>query len=422
MTTTAASTCVNMLWDHRPGRDRFAGIVLQEYSPRRAQARSATVTNIFKGTPIGFTEAPHLYKRNGWYYLIDRRGRHGLGPRHRPWRARVTLDRPLRAAPRQVHPHRARSSARRAAARGPRLTSCDTQAGDTYAVYLCGRPLPEPRALRRSAARPRSRRWSGANDGWLRTPGWQRTCPRVEVARARPARASLPRRRPRARTSTATAAADRLPVAALAVPRRAVQPDRTPRAPPAVRPRDPRQPVPPVAGRAPPAGASATRGHVGRLRARAVPADGRAHLLLQRERSSITCTSRTMRRSGAMSGSCRRSRMGRQADAFTAPVPIPGTAPVHLRAELDNDRLYFAYSLNGTGLELVPRAPGRQHPLGRGLRARPSQLHRCVRRHGVPGHVGCRAPSRFRLLRVPRARVPDRPQGARSVTFPGGGG
>ena len=29
---------VNMLWDHRPGRNRFAGIVLQEYSPAEQKA------------------------------------------------------------------------------------------------------------------------------------------------------------------------------------------------------------------------------------------------------------------------------------------------------------------------------------------------------------------------------------------------
>ena len=30
---------LNMLWDHRPGQNRFAGIVLQEYSPARAETR-----------------------------------------------------------------------------------------------------------------------------------------------------------------------------------------------------------------------------------------------------------------------------------------------------------------------------------------------------------------------------------------------
>jgi len=32
-----------------------------------------------------------------------------------------------------------------------------------------------------------------------------------------------------------------------------------------------------------------------------------------------------------------------QADAFTPPIPIPAGKPVHLRAEIDYERLYFAY-------------------------------------------------------------------------------
>ena len=52
-----------MLWDHRPGQNRFAGIVLQDTHRRRGSSASA---GIFTGTAIGFTEAPHLYKRAGW--------------------------------------------------------------------------------------------------------------------------------------------------------------------------------------------------------------------------------------------------------------------------------------------------------------------------------------------------------------------
>ena len=44
-----------MLWDHRPGQNRFAGIVLQEYSPARRELVGAR-HNIFKGTPLGLTE------------------------------------------------------------------------------------------------------------------------------------------------------------------------------------------------------------------------------------------------------------------------------------------------------------------------------------------------------------------------------
>ena len=35
--------------------------------------------NIFKGTPLGLTEAPHLYKRDGWYYLLTAEGGTGWG-------------------------------------------------------------------------------------------------------------------------------------------------------------------------------------------------------------------------------------------------------------------------------------------------------------------------------------------------------
>ena len=80
-----------MLWDHRPGQNRFAGIVLQEYSVARAAARRASGVNIFAGTPLGLTEAPHLYKRNGYYYLLTAEG--GTG-----WGHAVTMARSRRSA------------------------------------------------------------------------------------------------------------------------------------------------------------------------------------------------------------------------------------------------------------------------------------------------------------------------------------
>jgi xylan 1,4-beta-xylosidase len=50
---------LNMLWDHRPGQNRFAGIVLQEYSHKQ-QKLIGQRRLIFTGTPIGFTEGPHV--------------------------------------------------------------------------------------------------------------------------------------------------------------------------------------------------------------------------------------------------------------------------------------------------------------------------------------------------------------------------
>ncbi|HEY5913583.1 MAG TPA: family 43 glycosylhydrolase, partial [Verrucomicrobiae bacterium] len=69
---------LNMLWDHRPGNNRFAGIVLQEYSVNERRLIGER-RMIFNGTPLGFTEAAHLYKRNGWYYLLTAEGGTGWG-------------------------------------------------------------------------------------------------------------------------------------------------------------------------------------------------------------------------------------------------------------------------------------------------------------------------------------------------------
>src|SRR5678815_3653900 len=88
---------VNMLWDHRPGSNRFAGIVLQEYSVTGRKLVGERKM-IFGGTALGLTEAPHLYKRNGWYYLLTAEG--GTG-----WGHAVTMARSQNlAGPYEVHP------------------------------------------------------------------------------------------------------------------------------------------------------------------------------------------------------------------------------------------------------------------------------------------------------------------------------
>jgi xylan 1,4-beta-xylosidase len=130
---------VNQLWDHRPGRGRFAGIVLQEYSASQRKL-VGEVRNIFKGTAIGFTEAPHLYKRNGWYYLVTAEGGTGWGHAMTLARSRTLT------GPYELHPDKYIVTARHrpdsALQRAGHGDLVDTQSGETYAVYLCGRPLP----------------------------------------------------------------------------------------------------------------------------------------------------------------------------------------------------------------------------------------------------------------------------------------
>jgi xylan 1,4-beta-xylosidase len=156
---------VNMLWDHRPGRNRFAGIVLQEYSSKEKKLIGSR-ENIFAGTPLGLTEAPHLYKRNGWYYLITAEG--GTA-----WNHAVTLARSRNVrGPYELHPDTYIMSSRmRPDAELQRAGHADlveTAAGETYMVYLCGRPLRNRGrcTLGRETAIQRMV-WS--SDGWLRT-------------------------------------------------------------------------------------------------------------------------------------------------------------------------------------------------------------------------------------------------------------
>ena len=64
---------LNMIWDHRPGRNLFYGIVLQEYSLEQQQLVGASKL-VFAGTGLGGTEGPHLYYRNGYFYLMTAEG------------------------------------------------------------------------------------------------------------------------------------------------------------------------------------------------------------------------------------------------------------------------------------------------------------------------------------------------------------
>jgi xylan 1,4-beta-xylosidase len=128
-----------MLWDHRPGRNRFAGILLQEYSALEGRLTGKREV-IFSGTEIGFTEGPHLYKRGGYYYLLTAEG--GTG-----WGHAVTMARSRQiAGPYELHPDRyvltSRGRPEAALQRAGHADMVDTPEGETWMVHLCGRPLP----------------------------------------------------------------------------------------------------------------------------------------------------------------------------------------------------------------------------------------------------------------------------------------
>ena len=168
---------LNMLWDHRPGRNRFAGIVLQEYSPAEQRLVGERHT-IFSGTAIGFTEGPHLYKRDGWYHLLTAEGGTGWGHAVTMARSRTLLG-PYELHP-DVHVLTARDRPDAALQRTGHADLVETASGETYMVYLCGRPLANRGRCtlgRETAIQPMT--WG--DDGWLRTADGQ-GLPAIEAA------------------------------------------------------------------------------------------------------------------------------------------------------------------------------------------------------------------------------------------------
>lgn len=171
---------LNMVWDHRKGRNAFAGILLQEYDPVR-QELVGPVHNIFRGTCLGVTEGPHLYKRGGWYYLLTAEG--GTSYEHA-----VTLARSRSIfGPYEVHPANplltARDHPELPLQKAGHASLVETPTGEWYMVHLTGRPLDPPGAPLRRCNLGREtavQKLEWAEDGWPRLAGGGNT-PRLEV-------------------------------------------------------------------------------------------------------------------------------------------------------------------------------------------------------------------------------------------------
>ncbi|QNF29665.1 glycoside hydrolase family 43 protein [Metabacillus elymi] len=157
---------VNMLWDGRKGKNSFAGIVIQEYSIEEKKL-IGPVKNIFKGTDLKLTEGPHLYKRNGYYYLMTAEG--GTEYKHAVTMARSkSLFGPFEVDPINPiltsanHPELALQKAGHG-------SLVQTHTDEWYLAHLCGRPLKDNYCnLGRETAIQRCY-WT--EDGWLRIFG-----------------------------------------------------------------------------------------------------------------------------------------------------------------------------------------------------------------------------------------------------------
>jgi len=129
---------VNQLW--KPGTDgeAFAGIVLQEYSVAERRL-VGPIRNIYRGTSLGLTEGPHLYRKDGYYYLLTAEG--GTS-----WGHAVTIARSkVLAGPYETSPHHPLLTSAgdpeivlQKAGHGSLVCAAD---GSWYLAHLCSRPV-----------------------------------------------------------------------------------------------------------------------------------------------------------------------------------------------------------------------------------------------------------------------------------------
>ncbi|WP_232494621.1 glycoside hydrolase family 43 protein [Novosphingobium kaempferiae] len=163
---------LNMLWDHRPGRGRFAGIQIQQLD-RDTMALVGEPTTIFEGTERGFTEGPHLYQKNGWFHLLVAEG--GTG-----WNHAVVMARSRHIlGPYEVHPDgevlTAAGSTDGPLTRAGHGDLVEMENGTVWMAYLCGRPASgTARCIMGRETAIQEMVWG--HDGWLR----------AKAARARP--------------------------------------------------------------------------------------------------------------------------------------------------------------------------------------------------------------------------------------------
>ncbi|MCK1996995.1 glycoside hydrolase family 43 protein [Psychrobacillus psychrodurans] len=131
---------VNMKWDHRLHHHNFYGIALQEYDVEQ-QKLVGESTIIFKGTDIKLVEAPHLYKINGYYYLLTAEG--GTKYDHA---ATIARSKNLEG-PYEVHPDNPLITSfpypRNPLQKSGHASIVQTHTNEWFLVHLTGRPLPK---------------------------------------------------------------------------------------------------------------------------------------------------------------------------------------------------------------------------------------------------------------------------------------
>ncbi|MCD2182004.1 glycoside hydrolase family 43 protein [Rhizobium sp. GN54] len=175
---------LNMQWNHRtesyggmPKSPAFDGILLQAWDPAERRL-VGPARNIFAGSPLGLVEGPHLFKRNGWYYLTTAEG--GTGYDHAVTMARSrTIDGPYEMHP-DVHLITSKDHPEAELQRAGHGQYVETPDGQAYHTHLTGRPLP-PKGRCTLGRETAIQKCVWRDDDWLYLEGGG-PVPKVEVA------------------------------------------------------------------------------------------------------------------------------------------------------------------------------------------------------------------------------------------------
>ncbi|KAF0340343.1 glycoside hydrolase family 43 protein [Pediococcus acidilactici] len=65
---------VQQTWDHREYHHPFNGIMLTEFDVTTMKLKPETARTIYRGTEVKLVEGPHLYQKDGYYYLFAAEG------------------------------------------------------------------------------------------------------------------------------------------------------------------------------------------------------------------------------------------------------------------------------------------------------------------------------------------------------------
>lgn len=164
---------VNMQWDFRPGRFRFAGNICQEYDHAQRKLVGPIHELVRKDKQNILCEGPNIYKHDGWYYLMLAEG--GTG-----WNHGISMARSRNVTgPYELDPQEAVLTTRhhpehplQKAGHGELV---QLQNGQWWLAHLCARPLgsvaqvaPEQEKRCILGRETALQRVTWSQDGWLR--------------------------------------------------------------------------------------------------------------------------------------------------------------------------------------------------------------------------------------------------------------